>query len=357
MKKTGNTSRNDIARLAGVSGATVTYALSEKDSSKLKVSTRDRIRKIAADLGYKPAFSGKTLATGKSFTIGVLLPEQQTLNSQHCMAIVSGIAEGLNQTEYNLALFFRNELEKCVKSVESGRVDGMIVVQNDANDNGIEKIKAAGPPLVIVDRDYPVCAKEPVACVRADHEKMLSDAFDFFVKNHCRTILNICRNEPAGNVTAEVITRAFAAECQKHAVRNLYGATLAPARNFKEQLRTMFKSGHWWDAFLVDNECILNLLVEVLAEFGPEKSGACKIISHSQGGGRYSCNSFRSRVKCSHYYVQQQKEIGHAAWSLLADLMTGKSGEKKKLIPYKLWICSPSEKTPCYWNTESCQAE
>lgn len=174
MNKAKKVSRADIARLAGVSGAAVTYALSGRDSSKLKKETRDKILQIANDLGYQPAFSGKSLSTGKSYTIGILLPEQRTLNYLHYMSIVSGIAGACEKTDYNLTLFFRNSLEKCMTSIRNGRIDGIIILQSDLAPETIAKIINTGIASVIVDHDIGN-TPENVACVRADHERLVHE--------------------------------------------------------------------------------------------------------------------------------------------------------------------------------------
>lgn len=59
----------DIAKLAGVSHTTVSRALN--DSPLIKPATKDKIKKIAAELHYVPNFNAKSLVNQKSYTIGV----------------------------------------------------------------------------------------------------------------------------------------------------------------------------------------------------------------------------------------------------------------------------------------------
>ena len=351
MNKTKKVSRADIARLAGVSGAAVTYALSDKESSKLKKETRDKILKIAEDLGYQPAFSGKSLSTGKSYTIGLLLPEQRMLNYLHYMSIVSGIAEGCEKTDYNLTLFFRNSIDKCMTSMRNGRIDGIIVLQSDFDSATIAGITNAGLPSVIVDYDYDLAnAPANIACVRADHEKLIHDAFKFFISKKCKSIMHICAKQDRCASASSIMTNAFTIECQKHASSGIFGITLNPTLNFSLQIRNMLESGQRWDAFLVDSECLAELLIEELSKASLKTEKDCQTIVSSTGLRRYVCNKYRGELQFKNYYVQQQNEIGKSAWDVLSDMLAGKETEHKRLIPYKYWQAD-KEPPPCYWNS------
>jgi len=62
----------EIARLAGVSKATVSYVIN--DVSKVSEKTKERIKKIMADHDYIPSINARTLSNGQSKLIGVTLP-------------------------------------------------------------------------------------------------------------------------------------------------------------------------------------------------------------------------------------------------------------------------------------------
>lgn len=64
---------SDVARSAGVSRTTVSHALSGK--GRVDAQTRARIQQVAADLGYVPNRAARSLALGRSDTVGLLLPQ------------------------------------------------------------------------------------------------------------------------------------------------------------------------------------------------------------------------------------------------------------------------------------------
>lgn len=67
-----------IAELAGVSTATVSYVLNDKPGSRISKPTEARIRAIANELGYSPNQAARTLRTGKSRVVLVILPQVAT---------------------------------------------------------------------------------------------------------------------------------------------------------------------------------------------------------------------------------------------------------------------------------------
>ena len=65
----------DVARLAGVSTATVSRTLNEP--RKVKRLTLESVRNAVDELGYTPHFGGRALASNKSNTIGALIPTME----------------------------------------------------------------------------------------------------------------------------------------------------------------------------------------------------------------------------------------------------------------------------------------
>lgn len=63
---------NDVARAAGVSASTVSRAL--RGRAGVSDEVRDRIAAVAAQLGYTASRSASSLASGRTFTIGVVVP-------------------------------------------------------------------------------------------------------------------------------------------------------------------------------------------------------------------------------------------------------------------------------------------
>ncbi|MEV4350776.1 LacI family DNA-binding transcriptional regulator [Actinoplanes sp. NPDC049596] len=65
----------DVARLAGVSRATVSYVLNDTPRQTISATTRGRVIDAAAQLGYAPSAAARTLRTGRSDVVLCLLPD------------------------------------------------------------------------------------------------------------------------------------------------------------------------------------------------------------------------------------------------------------------------------------------
>ena len=89
---------NEIARLAGVSRATVSRYLNNGYVSSEK---KEVIRKVIQETGYQPSSQAQTLRTKKTSLIGVILPK---INSDTISREVAGISDILTRRGYQLIL-------------------------------------------------------------------------------------------------------------------------------------------------------------------------------------------------------------------------------------------------------------
>src|SRR3989442_919001 len=85
----------DVARVAKVSHPTVSRAL--RHSPLVNPKTAERIRKIAADMGYQPSAVARSLVMKKTHSIGVVVT---TIADPFIGEVVSGIEEMANEHGY-----------------------------------------------------------------------------------------------------------------------------------------------------------------------------------------------------------------------------------------------------------------
>ncbi len=338
-------SRGDIAKLAGVSGASVSYALSSTDAHRIKPETRERIARIAAELGYKPSFAGKTLSSGRSYNVAISLASEHMFASQHTMAIVQGISRKATQTDFNLTLFFASELEKCARTIESRRVDGLIVIRDELAPS-LARL-AADIPVVVVDGMDDGPYTQQFRLVRSDHEKMVKNAIEHFAARNRGRLLAVLGMERSSKIAA----KAFSSECAAR-IGQLSGTILMPGKSFSRQIQGMLREAPHWDAFLVDNECLSNLLLDELQNLGLRAGTDFDMAVYSIANQRFSCNSYRNKVRCDRLYVEQEFEMGEAAWDAFEHISAGEDTPGTRLIPYRLWE-KPETLLPCHWNSES----
>jgi LacI family transcriptional regulator len=117
----------DIAEKAGVSINTVSRSL--KDKPDIGAETKNRIKEIAAAMGYIPHASASSLRSNQNKTIGVVVTHLANTFFSH---ILQGINDALSHSEYTILALGSNEdlakEEKIIKTLYANRVAGLIIV-------------------------------------------------------------------------------------------------------------------------------------------------------------------------------------------------------------------------------------
>ena len=131
----------DVAAAAGVSPSTVSRTC--KDSPSISRDTKERVRRIMAQLGYEPNFEAEPVEAF-SKTIGIILPSSQRdvyENAFH-LEIIRGIGQFCNQRRY-------------VNTVITGQDDAEVL---DAIQSMVANAQADGFILLYSKKDCPVAA-------------------------------------------------------------------------------------------------------------------------------------------------------------------------------------------------------
>ncbi|WP_348265104.1 LacI family DNA-binding transcriptional regulator [Telmatobacter sp. DSM 110680] len=157
QRKSGHVTLLDIAQACGYSVSTVSIVLSEAPlSQNVAASTRDRIRKMATQLGYHPDAYARSLRRRRSQTIAVLAYD---LSDPFCIPIVHGIQAGLQPGDYLPLLVDaqtqRKLFDSYLRMILERRAEGVIVIASwiFQETNLLEDVEKNQVPIVIVGRD------------------------------------------------------------------------------------------------------------------------------------------------------------------------------------------------------------
>ena len=138
---------NEIARLAGVSRATVSRYLNNGYVSSEK---KEVIRKVIQETGYQPSSQAQTLRTKKTSLIGVILPK---INSDTISREVEGISDILTRRGYQLILAnTNNDLEEELKYLslfKERQVDGVVFIATMFTRKHKQMLKDYKVPIVL----------------------------------------------------------------------------------------------------------------------------------------------------------------------------------------------------------------
>jgi LacI family transcriptional regulator len=160
----------DVAKAAGTSVASVSAALhcSRGDTIRISALTCERIRRVAAELGYTANPIAKSLATGRSKVLGLTLPYADAFLDQNpfCNQVMHGVMEEAVHRRYNLMMFtaVAGMSEVQIASLVDSRVDGIVIVMPSAQSELVSRCRSHKIPFVSVLQDR----RENLPCVNAD---------------------------------------------------------------------------------------------------------------------------------------------------------------------------------------------
>lgn len=142
----------DVAREAGVSTATAARALGGYGS--VRDSTRERVLEAASALGYRANGLARSMITGSTHTIGVLMSD---IENPFFRRSLRGVADTARAQGFEVLLANTDEQiemeQTSVSVLTERRVDGLIVCPADAGERThLTAVMDAGIPIVLLDR-------------------------------------------------------------------------------------------------------------------------------------------------------------------------------------------------------------
>ncbi len=147
----------DVARLAGVSRTTVSLVLNNVPDVHIPEETRQRVLEAARKLDYYPAAAARSLASGKSNAIGVVLCEGQDKVAADAFLpdMMRGIADAALQHDYTVlfrAVSNADPESPYVRLARGKHVDGFIISAPRSDDDKLLTLEETGFPIVLHGR-------------------------------------------------------------------------------------------------------------------------------------------------------------------------------------------------------------
>ncbi len=147
----------DIARVAQVSVSTVSRVLSNPNYP-IKEENRQRILKLAEEMGYKPNLVARSLQSNRSHLVGVIVDRMQ---SPFAAATVQGIQDGLRNVGYSVSIAYSNRDQalaiEAINSFYSRQVDGIVILNSWLHTYNDAILSLQDRPFVFVNRVFGNC--------------------------------------------------------------------------------------------------------------------------------------------------------------------------------------------------------
>ncbi|GAG68209.1 unnamed protein product, partial [marine sediment metagenome] len=141
---------NDIAKLAKVSPTTVSHVINE--TRFVMPETKRRVLEVMKKLKYQPNLLARSLATGKTHTIGLVISD---IRNPFYPELVQGVEELAVKNDYNVFLCNTDyDIEKGLKSIGAlikRKIDGIIVASSQVDSSIINQLIDTDVNFVLVD--------------------------------------------------------------------------------------------------------------------------------------------------------------------------------------------------------------
>ncbi|MGP3982383.1 LacI family DNA-binding transcriptional regulator [Streptomyces sp. KR80] len=139
----------DVAQHAGVSASTVSYVLSGKRS--ISASTRERVERSIAELGYHPNAGARALASSRSNIIALMMPLRSDMYVPVMMEIALAVATTARKHGYDVLLLTGEEGQAAVRRIEgSALADAMILMDVELDDDRLPMLRLTERPAVLI---------------------------------------------------------------------------------------------------------------------------------------------------------------------------------------------------------------
>ncbi|WP_343608844.1 LacI family DNA-binding transcriptional regulator [Chryseobacterium oranimense] len=143
----------DIAKLAGVSVATVSYVLNRKEGQRISEETRKKIFEIAETINYTPNKIAKSLKTNKTKLLGLIVAD---ISNDFYSHMARNLEDKALKLGYTLIIGSSDEnaekFEKLTELFSQQQVDGMIVAPVAGSEKTLENLIHIKYPVVTIDR-------------------------------------------------------------------------------------------------------------------------------------------------------------------------------------------------------------
>lgn len=173
-----------VAREANVSMATVSRVVN--GNQNVKPETRDKVLAVIKKLNYRPNAVARGLASKKTTTIGVVIPD---ITNDYFAELALGIDDIATMYKYNMILTNSDadgsSAIKVVQNLFSKQVDGVIFMGHDIDEDLQAEFSKAAVPVVVAGS---LTNDQNIPSVRIDYEQATKEAVTFLLKHNNKKV-------------------------------------------------------------------------------------------------------------------------------------------------------------------------
>lgn len=257
----------DVAAAAGVSRQTVTRAMN--DMAGISPATRERVRTLAAELGYTPSRFAKGLVQGAHVSVGLAVPD---LTNPYFPAFASSVVEAATQRSWNVVVDdYGHGTGSSLDAVArlAPQVDALIGYLDEQSD-GAQTLMGRRPVVIL---DHP--AGQAAGGILFDYPHAARLALNHLTARGCRSIAYLDSNQGGTAAGRGAAVAAVAAE----AGVDLQCCSAAPtARAARDVIAGLLARQEQIDGLLAFNDLMAAGALKALQDSGKSVPADCAVV-------------------------------------------------------------------------------
>lgn len=257
----------DVARHAGVSPSTVSYALSGK--RPISAETRARVEASIRELGYRPHAGARALASNKSNVLAMVVPLRAGINVPVVMQFAVSVVTTAREYDHDVLVLTQEEGEEGLRRVaDTALVDALIVMDVQLHDPRLPLLRALDRPSVLIG--FPA-DPSGLTCIDLDF-KAAGELCVEHLAGLGHRVIGLIGSPPEVYVRqtafAQRVVQGFTAAAARHGMSSTVHpceATPAAARAVAERL---LREQPALTGVVIHNEAILEPLIDAFEHLG-----------------------------------------------------------------------------------------
>jgi DNA-binding LacI/PurR family transcriptional regulator len=330
----------DVARRAQVSTATVSRVVNGLQG--VRPATAARVQQAIAELEYAPSQAARVLASRRTDTLGLLLPE---IGGLYFQPLLRGIEAAAGEAGYNLLInttrMARPEA-RLWNALGEHNTDGLLVFADSLDEAGLQRLFRSGFPAVFLHQTPPAGVEMPVVTI--ENQSGALQIVEHLISAHARRRIVFLQG-PEGHEDSHWREKGYRAALQAHGLR--FDAQLVARGGFnrveaRQAVEGLLAAGIAFDAvFCGDDDSAVGVLA-ALKQAGRSVPGQVSVAGFDDQVIASSTVPALTTVRA------HTEQVGREAVRALVRRIHGEPVEPLLILPVELVLrescgCRPAE--------------
>ncbi|MER7174285.1 LacI family DNA-binding transcriptional regulator [Streptomyces mesophilus] len=268
----------DVARHAGVSPSTVSYALSGK--RPISAETRQRIEASIHTLGYRPHAGARALASSRSNVLALVVPFRTGMHVPVVMQFAVSVVTAARRHDHDVLLLTQEEGEEGLRRVaDTALVDALIVMDVQLHDARLPLLRALDRPSVLIG--FPA-EPQGLTCIDLDFEAAGGACVRHLAELGHRCVA-LVGSPPEVYLRetgfAQRVTRGFTAAADERGLTSTVHPCEATQAAARDMARRLLREHPGLTGLVVHNEPLVQPLIDAFRELGLRVPGDLSVVA------------------------------------------------------------------------------